>query len=159
MSDKMISCGLSLDEIKELADRVENGSLSRIKIKNGNSELVIEKEVKTEVVPMAAPIPPMMTAAPAAEAPAPAAAAPGAQSYNGNVVKAPIVGTFYTSPSPDSAPFVTVGSKVSKGDTIFIIESMKLMNEVQSDFDGVVKEILVENGSAVEYDQPIMVIG
>ena len=157
MSDKMISCGLSLDEIKELADRVENGSLSRIKIKNGNSELVIEKEVKTEVVPMAAPMPAMM-AAPAADTSAPAVAS-AAQSYSGNVVKAPIVGTFYTSPSPDSAPFVTVGSKVSKGDTIFIIESMKLMNEVQSDFDGVVKEILVENGGAVEYDQPIMVIG
>ena len=157
MSDKMISCGLSLEEIEKLADRVENGSLSRIKIKNGNSELIIEKEVKTEVVPMAAPMPAMM-AAPAADTSAPAAT-PQAQSYSGNVVKAPIVGTFYTSPSPDSAPFVTVGSKVSKGDTIFIIESMKLMNEVQSDFDGVVKEILVENGSAVEYDQPIMVIG
>ena len=158
MSDKIISCGLSLDEIKELADRVENGSLSKIKIKNGNSELCIEKEVRTEVVPMAAPMPAVMAAAPAADTSAPAAA-PQAQSYNGNVVKAPIVGTFYTSPSPDSAPFVTVGSKVSKGDTIFIIESMKLMNEVQSDFDGVVKEILVENGGAVEYDQPIMVIG
>ena len=159
MSDKIISCGLSLDDIEKLADRVENGSLSKIKIKNGSGEIVIEKEVKTEVMPVAAPLAPVMTSpAPAANAAASELAAPQTPSYNGNVVKAPIVGTFYSSPSPDSAPFVTVGSSVSKGDTIFIIESMKLMNEVQSDFNGIVKEILVENGSAVEYDQPIMVI-
>lgn len=157
MSEKIISCGLSLDEIKELADRVENGNLSKIKIKSGNSELCIEKEVKTTLLP---PMPPMQM--PVTGAPAPAAQEESAGDtippMSGNIIKAPIVGTYYSSPAPDKPPFVTVGSRVSKGDTIFIIESMKLMNEVQSETDGLVKQILVENGAAVEYDQPIMVI-
>lgn len=74
----------------------------------------------------------------------------------GNVVKSPIVGTFYASSAPDKPPFVTVGQSVKKGDVLMIIESMKLMNEVQSEFDGVVQEIFVKNGDAVEFDQPIM---
>lgn len=77
---------------------------------------------------------------------------------SGNVVKAPLVGTFYAASAPDKPPFVTVGKRVKKGDVLMIIESMKLMNEVQSDFDGVVEEILVNNGQAVEFDQPIMII-
>ena len=68
------------------------------------------------------------------------------------------MGTYYSAPGPDKPPFVEVGKKVSKGDVIMIIESMKLMNEVQSEYDGVVKEILVNNGTAVEYDQPVMII-
>lgn len=166
MSDKIIACGLSIDEIQALADRVENGSLSRIKIKSGNGEVCIEKEVKTVLPPM----PPVQTVT------APVMPVGGVSSetsavqtggetgetvqpvLSGNIVKAPIVGTFYSSPAPDKPPFVTVGSRVSKGDTIMIIESMKLMNEVQSEYDGIVKSILVENGAAVEFDQPIMVI-
>ena len=95
--------------------------------------------------------------------PAPAAqasesAAPKTEEFGGNIVKSPIVGTFYQSPSPDKPPFVKVGDKVKKGDVIMIIESMKLMNEIQSDFDGVVDRILVSDGQAVEYDEPIMII-
>ena len=74
------------------------------------------------------------------------------------MVKAPLVGTYYAAPSPDQKPFVQVGDTVKKGDVILIIESMKLMNEVQSDFDGVVMDILVLNGDGVEYDQPLMII-
>ena len=86
-------------------------------------------------------------------------AAPAAvQQVSGNVVKSPIVGTFYAAASPEKPPFVTVGQQVKKGDVLMIIESMKLMNEVQSEFDGTVAEILVKNGEAVEFDQPIMVI-
>ncbi len=77
----------------------------------------------------------------------------------GNVVKSPIVGTFYSAPSPDKEAFVKVGQIVKKGDVLFIIESMKLMNEVQSEFDGVVLEIIAENSQAVEFDQDIMIIG
>lgn len=77
---------------------------------------------------------------------------------DGNVMKAPIVGTFYTASAPDQAPFVEVGQTVKKGDVLFIIESMKLMNEVQSEFDGEVVQILCENAAAVEYGQPVMVI-
>jgi acetyl-CoA carboxylase biotin carboxyl carrier protein len=76
----------------------------------------------------------------------------------GNVVKSPIVGTFYASSAPNKPPYVKVGDTVKKGDTIMIIESMKLMNEVTSEFDGTVKEILVQDGSPVEFDQPIMII-
>jgi acetyl-CoA carboxylase biotin carboxyl carrier protein len=74
----------------------------------------------------------------------------------GNVVKSPIVGTFFAAPSPDKEPFVKVGSQVKKGDVIFIIESMKLMNEITSEYDGVIAEIIVENGKTVEYGQPIL---
>ena len=97
-------------------------------------------------------------AAPAATAAAAPTAAPAAAAVTkpGNIVKSPIVGTFYAAPAPDKAPFVTVGKQVKKGDVIMIIESMKLMNEVQSEFDGTVEEIMVANGEAVEFDQPIM---
>ena len=100
-----------------------------------------------------------MPAAPAV-APAAEAAAPAEkkEEISGNVVKSPIVGTFYASASPDKPPYVTVGKQVSEGDVLFIIESMKLMNEVTSEFTGTVEKILVQNGQAVEYGQPIMVI-
>ena len=103
-------------------------------------------------VPMAAP-----AAAPAAAASAPVPAAEE-KPLSGKIIKSPIVGTFYASPSPDQPPFVQVGDTVKKGDVIMIIESMKLMNEVQSDMDGTVQEILVKNGEAVEYDQPLMIL-
>ena len=78
---------------------------------------------------------------------------------NGNVVKSPLVGTFYSASSPDSAPFVKVGDTVKKGQVLGIVESMKLMNEIESEFDGVVKEIQIENEQVVEYGQPLFVIG
>ena len=86
-----------------------------------------------------------------------ASAAPNIEA-TGNVVAAPIVGTFYSRPAPDKPPFVAVGQTVKRGDTLFIIESMKLMNEVESEFDGVVKAILVSDGDAVEFGQTVMVI-
>ena len=77
----------------------------------------------------------------------------------GNVVKSPLVGTFYAASAPDAAPYVQVGDSVHKGQVLGIVEAMKLMNEIESDFDGVVKAILVNNGDLVEYDQPMFVIG
>lgn len=154
MSEKIIACNLTFDEISKLADKVENGKLSKIKIKNDVSEIVIEKENKVMSAPVVAmPSQPVMTA-PVAET----ASVEASEVVSGNVVKAPIVGTFYAKPAPDKAPFVEVGKEVKKGDVLMIIESMKLMNEVQSEFDGVVKEILVSDGTAVEFDQPIMII-
>ena len=105
------------------------------------------------------PLPPAgapVAAAAVMAAPAEAPAVP--QKPAGKAIKAPLVGTFYAAPSPDQKPFVQVGDTVKKGDVVLIIESMKLMNEVQSDFDGVVKEILVQNGDGVEYDQPLIII-
>ena len=103
-------------------------------------------------VPMGMPVSAPVVTAP--EVPAKAET----ETFSGNVVKSPIVGTFYAAPSPEKPAFVKVGDKVKKGDVIMIIESMKLMNEIQSDFDGVVDKILVSDGQAVEYDQPIMII-
>ena len=82
-----------------------------------------------------------------------------AKEQSGNLVKSPLVGTFYAAPAEDAAPFISVGDNVKKGQTVAIVEAMKLMNEIQSDYAGVVKEILVENGQIVEYDQPLFVIG
>ena len=84
--------------------------------------------------------------------------AAGFSETEGNIVKSPIVGTFYASPSPEKPAYVALGKKVGKGDVLFIIESMKLMNEVTSEYDGTVEKILVENGQPVEYGQPVMVI-
>lgn len=166
MADNRI-CSLTFDEIKELAELVSEKKLGKIEIKNGESSIVIEDRK----LPPVAPVPPVMPAAPSAVMAAPAAApapavqsqdagkaAPAEEAVTGNVVKAPIVGTFYASPSPDKPAFVKVGDHIKKGDVIFIVESMKLMNEIQSEFEGTVEKILVDNASAVEYDQPIMII-
>lgn len=161
MSEKMIACNLDYEEISKLADKVEKGSLSKIKIKNGDCEIVIEKENKIVSQPAPAAVPPTVIQA-AVQTPvqnvSDTAAETKSDEENGNIVKSPIVGTYYSAPGPDKAPFVEVGKQVKKGDVIMIIESMKLMNEVKSEFDGTVKKILVENGSAVEYDQPVMII-
>lgn len=157
MSDKIIACGLTLDEINQLADKVNNGNLSKIKIKNDDSEIIIEKETKA-VMQAVPPVMNMVSQAASAAAAESAEAVSETSVQSGNVVKAPIVGTYYAAPGPDKEPFVKVGQQVKKGDVIMIIESMKLMNEVQSEFNGTVKEILVENGNPVEFDQPIMII-
>ena len=100
---------------------------------------------------------PQTTAMPVqAAAQATAPTAPAVEKKCGNIVKSPIVGTYYNAPAPDKDPFVKVGQKVKKGDVLMIIESMKLMNEIQSECDGTIAEIMVENGTGVEFDQPIM---
>jgi acetyl-CoA carboxylase biotin carboxyl carrier protein len=105
------------------------------------------------MAPAAAPL--------AAEAGAPAAAgaAPAASAPQGHVVTSPMVGTFYRAPSPGADPFAQIGDTVKEGQTLCIIEAMKLLNEIESDKAGVIKEILVDNGQAVEYGQPLFVIG
>ena len=169
MADNRI-CSLTFAEIKELAELVSEKKLGKIEIKNGESSIVIEDRKLPPIPPMP-PVPPVMPAVPsgimappaAVQAPAvqnqePVKAQPADEAVKGNVVKAPIVGTFYASPSPEKPAFVKVGDHVNKGDVIFIVESMKLMNEIQSEFEGTVEKILVDNASAVEYDQPIMII-
>ena len=136
-----------LETISKLADIVNDKELSEITI-TANEQTITIKGKK------AVPVPPPVMGAPVFPAAAPAAD----EANGGNIVKSPIVGTYYRSPSPDKPPFVKVGDKVKKGDVIMIIESMKLMNEVQSEFDGVVERILVADGQAVEFDQPIMII-
>ncbi len=144
---------LTVSEIKELMEKMADTGLTTLRIRDGEFELSLKSEQK-EILVQAAESAPVLTA------PAPAAPAPKkeAEEVSGNVVKSPIVGTFYAAPSPDKPAYVTVGKQVKKGDTLFIIESMKLMNEIQSEFDGTVKKILVQDGQGVEYGQPILII-
>ena len=153
MSEKTI-CNLTFAEIKELAELVSDKKLGKIEIKLQDSSITIADR-KCSAMPVVPPMPPVMM--PAEHIPA-AETAPKAEAVSGNAVKAPIVGTFYASPSPEKPAFVKVGDHVNKGDVLFIIESMKLMNEIQSEYEGTVQQILVDNASAVEYDQPIMII-
>jgi acetyl-CoA carboxylase biotin carboxyl carrier protein len=133
----------SIAEIKELIKAFRESGLTVMKVRHGGFSLELEK-AETPA--------PVAAAAPQAQAEAPAPA------VSGNIVKSPIVGTFYAAPAPDKPPFVTVGSQVKKGDVLFIIESMKLMNEVTSDYDGTVREIFAQNGGVVEYGQAVMAI-
>lgn len=139
------------EAIEKLADILNEKGLSEITITD-NDEKSITIKAKNCTASMPMPIPAMPV--PAVET----ASQASASAVSGNKVTAPIVGTFYAAPSPDDEPFVTVGKRVNKGDVIFIIESMKVMSEVQSEYSGVVKEILVSNAQAVEFGQPIMII-
>ena len=149
----------TFENIERLADIVNDKELSEIAIEDDNGVKVTIKSKKLPPPPM----PPMaMPPMQGAMIPPQAAAGPDTAAKpqeSGRAAKAPIVGTFYAAPSPDSAPFVSVGDTVKKGDVIYIIESMKVMSEIQSELDGVVKEILVKNGDSVEFDQPVMIIG
>jgi acetyl-CoA carboxylase biotin carboxyl carrier protein len=137
---------------------VQESGIAELEITEGEEKVKI---VKGGVVSVSAAPVMAMPAAPAAPAPAAASAAAEAPdaSQEGHVVKAPMVGTFYRSPSPDAKVFVEVGQAVKEGDTICIIEAMKLMNEIEADASGVVKAILVENGQPVEYGQPLFILG
>lgn len=140
--------------IEALAKIVKDNDLGKIKISTEDIDIVIEGK---RCAPAANIIPPMMPgmAAPAALAGEKTAAAESAD-VSGSVIVSPIIGTFYAAPSPDKAPFVKVGDTVNNGDVVCIIESMKLMNELKSEFSGRVAEIYVNDGDAVEYGQKIM---
>ena len=153
---------MDLRKLKKLIDLVQESGIAELEITEGEEKVKI---VKGGVVAMAAPASaalhtPAPEARPAAAA-TPAAASPpeAAAGQEGHVVKAPMVGTFYRSPSPDAKAFVEVGQSVKEGETICIIEAMKLMNEIEADAGGVVKAILVENGQPVEYGQPLFILG
>lgn len=156
MSEKIYG-QFDLETIEKLADIVKNKDLGEITIADGDKVITVKGKKCPPPAPMGMPMPMPMGGAPAPQT-APEAAATSAPVTGGKAVKAPIVGTFYAAPSPDSKPFVSVGDKIKKGDTIFIIESMKVMSEVQSEFDGVVREICVNSGDAVEFDQTIMIL-
>ena len=154
---------MDLRKLKKLIDLVQESGIAELEITEGEEKVRIHKG--GVVTAPAAMIAPAAAAAPAAaHAPAPAAqpavaaqAAPAA--VEGHVVKAPMVGTFYRSPSPDAKAFVEVGQQIKEGDVICIIEAMKLMNEIDADAAGTVKAILVENGQPVEYGQPLFILG
>jgi acetyl-CoA carboxylase biotin carboxyl carrier protein len=149
---------MDLRKLKKLIDLVQESGIAELEITEGEEKVKI---VKGGAVTLAAAAPMALTA-PVTAAPAPAVASAAAEAdagQDGHVVKAPMVGTFYRSPSPDAKVFVEVGQAVKEGDTICIIEAMKLMNEIEADGSGVVKAILVENGQPVEYGQPLFILG
>ncbi|OKB66737.1 acetyl-CoA carboxylase, biotin carboxyl carrier protein [Serratia marcescens] len=153
---------MDIRKIKKLIELVEESGISELEISEGEESVRISRAAPAQAYPvmqqayaMPAQQPALATAvasAPAAEA----SAAPAAMS--GHVVRSPMVGTFYRTPSPDAKAFVEVGQKVNAGDTLCIVEAMKMMNQIEADKSGVVKAILVENGQPVEYDEPLVVI-
>jgi acetyl-CoA carboxylase biotin carboxyl carrier protein len=154
---------MDLRKLKKLIDLVQESGIAELEITEGEEKVKIVKGggVAISQAALAAPAPQAPAAEPrsaTAAAAAPAAAEPAA-GQEGHVLKAPMVGTFYRSSSPDAKAFVEVGQTVKEGQTICIIEAMKLMNEIEADATGVVKAILVENGQPVEYGQPLFIIG
>ena len=147
---------MDLRKLKKLIDLVQESGIAELEITEGEEKVKIVKGgavVNMPALALAAP-----TEARPASLAAPTAAAEADAGQEGHVVKAPMVGTFYRSPSPDAKAFVEVGQAVKEGDTICIIEAMKLMNEIEADASGSVKAILVENGQPVEYGQPLFIL-
>jgi len=151
---------MDIRKIKKLIELIEDSDIAEIEIHEGEESVRLSRNSSAPTFVTTAPQP-IAAAAPAAS-PVPAASVePGtaeAEEIIGHVVNSPMVGTFYRSPSPEAKPFVEVGQKVSSGDTLCIIEAMKILNQIESDASGTITKILVENGQPVEYNQPLFVI-
>jgi len=144
-------------QINALITKFDESGLSKIKITKDGFEIEMEKATGLVAAPVQA-----VAAAPVAQA-APVAApvassAPASAAITGDTIDSPMVGTFYASPSPDSAPFVKVGDTIKKGQAVAVLEAMKIMNELEAEFDCKILEILVTDGQAVEYDMPLFVV-
>ncbi|KIQ96364.1 acetyl-CoA carboxylase biotin carboxyl carrier protein [Lysobacter sp. A03] len=154
---------MDLRKIKKLIDLLEESNLAEIEIKEGEESVRLARSPRGTVMapaaqpPVAAP-PPMPMASPV-EAATGGSVTAGSELPDGHVVRAPMVGTFYASPSPDKPAFVTVGQTVTAGETIGIIEAMKMFNPIEADASGTVVKVVAENGQPVEFDQPLFVIG
>ncbi|TDP27860.1 biotin carboxyl carrier protein [Idiomarina aquatica] len=151
---------MDIRKIKKLIELVEESGIAELEITEGEEAVRINR-YSAQPAPMQYAPQPQQAPAPASQP----AAAPGAENTapakeepTGHIVRSPMVGTFYEAPSPDAGPFVTVGSKVNAGETLCIVEAMKMMNQIEADKSGVIKQILVENEEPVEFDQPLFVI-
>ncbi|TDX99589.1 acetyl-CoA carboxylase biotin carboxyl carrier protein [Thiohalophilus thiocyanatoxydans] len=151
---------MDIRKVKKLIELLEESGIAEIEIKEGEESVRISRSGPNAPM-MAAPAPQPAPAAAPAAAPAPAAEESSGEAAlpEGHVVKSPMVGTLYRAPSPGATPFVEVGQQVNAGDTLCIIEAMKLLNQIEADKGGTIKAILVENGQPVEYDEPLFVIG
>lgn len=143
----------TMECLDALMEKMSANGITSLKVKDKDLEIELKSEKETIVTA----VPQQITSSVVSSAPE--KSAPKQEMPKGNVVKAPIVGTFYSSASPKDKPFATSGQQVHKGDVLFIIESMKVMNEVKSEFNGTVITVNVKDGEAVEYDQPVMIIG
>ncbi|OAM51956.1 acetyl-CoA carboxylase, biotin carboxyl carrier protein [Methylovorus sp. MM2] len=150
---------MDLRKLKKLIDLVEESGISELELTEGEEKVRISRNMPMPQGTMHYAQPYMQQPAPAAAAPVAAVEAAAPAAIEGHVVKSPMVGTFYRSPSPEAKSFIDIGSTVSVGDTLCIVEAMKLLNEIESDHSGVIKAILVENGQPVEYGEPLFIIG
>ena len=154
---------MDLRKLKKLIDLVEESGITELEVSEGEERVRIAKQPGTPVVQSHLVVPGAPQAAPVAAPAVPAAAALADEEKSalpeGQIVKSPMVGTFYRSASPGSDAFVEVGSAVKSGDTLCIVEAMKLLNEIESDCAGTVKAILVDNGQPVEYGEPLFIVG
>lgn len=167
---------MDLKLVKNLLSLIAESDVDEVSIEEGDFKIKVKKKAEAETpsyppMPIQYQVPPAQQAAPQQGAPAggpreggqeaggQAGAGEQGGEADGETVKSPIVGTFYRSPNPDADPFVKVGDSVEKGDTLCIVEAMKIMNEIESDHSGEIKKILVEDGEPVEYDQPLFIIG
>ena len=152
---------MDIRKVKKLIELLEESGIAELEINEGEESVRISRYSSSP-----APAPVSYAAAPAA--PAPATAAPAATAAeessdedslpSGHVVKSPMVGTYYSASSPGSKPFVSVGDSVTEGETVCIVEAMKILNQIEADVSGIVKAVLVENAQPVEYGQPLMII-
>ena len=165
----MTAMPMDIRKIKKLIELLESSGVAEIEIKEGEDSVRISRHpgggapaVMSPQALWAAPaygLPPALsTQAPAIPTPPPTAAEPAAEPLKGNVLRSPMVGTFYRSASPGSKPFVEIGQHVNVGDPVCIIEAMKMFNQIEADHAGTITRILAENGQPVEYDQPLLVI-
>ena len=152
---------MDLRKLKALVDLVESSSIAELEITEGEEKVRISRVGSAHAAGYLPQPQAMFAPAPASPAPATTseAGAAGEPEFVGHVVKSPMVGTFYRASSPGATAFVEIGQTVAEGQTLCIIEAMKLLNEIESDKAGVVKQILAENGQAVEYGQPLFVLG
>ncbi|NIF21454.1 acetyl-CoA carboxylase biotin carboxyl carrier protein [Candidatus Pantoea multigeneris] len=154
---------MDIRKIKKLIELVEESGIAELEISEGEESVRISRAPVNVGYPVmqqafAAPAPQPVAAPVAAPAAVEAAPAPAAAEVSGHLVRSPMVGTFYRTPSPDAKAFVEVGQRVNVGDTLCIVEAMKMMNQIEADKAGVVKAILVESGQPVEFDEPLVVI-
>ena len=156
---------MDLRKIKKLIDLLEESNLAEIEIKEGEESVRLARAPKGGYIAaapaplaVAAPAPPMPMSSPT-EASTGGTAKPGNALPDGHVVRAPMVGTFYASPAPDKPAFVSVGQAVKAGETLAIIEAMKMFNPIEADVSGTVLSVLAESGQPIEFDQPLFVIG
>lgn len=150
---------MDIRKVKKLIELLEESNLAELEIQEGENAIKLRKAqpVAVQAISPVQTATPVATAEPTAE-PETASAPSTPPNDHGNAVRSPMVGTFYQAPSPEASAFVEVGQTVKRGQVLCIIEAMKMMNQIESDRDGVVQEILIEDGEPVEYDQPLIVI-
>ena len=149
---------MDIRKIKKLIDLIEESDIAEIEISEGEESVRISRYSSNIAVAQPAPVAVAAPAAAAAPVAVSASAAPVEEKISGHAIKSPMVGTFYRSASPDSAPFAEIGQTVTMGQTLCIIEAMKILNQIEADKSGKIKQILVENAHPVEYGQPLFII-